>query len=103
PDGVRSELTCQLVAPRSALEEELCAMFRDVLHVDQLGIHDNFFALGGHSLRAAQLIARIRQRFHTDILLRNLLVKPTVAGLATLLEPARAEGMDDERRISEIG
>ncbi|HEX8355027.1 MAG TPA: amino acid adenylation domain-containing protein, partial [Pyrinomonadaceae bacterium] len=53
PGGARPQLEQTYVAPRTALERMLCEMWRDVLRVDEVGVHDNFFALGGDSIHAA--------------------------------------------------
>jgi len=72
-------------APRDEREEKLCAMFRDILGVPRVGIGDNFFGLGGHSLTAAELIARVRTAFGVDLPLRAVFASPTVAELAAVL------------------
>src|SRR5262249_41811914 len=51
-----------------------------------VGIHADFFALGGHSLKAAQLVARLRRHLHRDVTLSALFQSPTIAGLAALLD-----------------
>ena len=60
PDAGRPELSQTFVAPRSATEELLAEIWSEILGVEKIGIHDNFFDLGGHSLRAIQVISRLR-------------------------------------------
>ncbi|QSQ19870.1 acyltransferase domain-containing protein [Pyxidicoccus parkwayensis] len=77
------------VPPRDATETQLVECFRQVLHVDEVGIHDDFFALGGDSLFALRLNARIEERFGVRLPLRAVLEGPTVALLAQRLGAPR--------------
>lgn len=70
------------VAPRTPIEEKLAAIWTEVLAIDRIGVEDNFFMLGGHSLMATQLIGRIRNAFGYELPLRRLFQTPTIAGLA---------------------
>ncbi|HWB13497.1 MAG TPA: amino acid adenylation domain-containing protein [Pirellulales bacterium] len=82
-----------VVAPRTATERKLAAIFGDVLGMDVLDVHANFFDLGGQSLLAGQLAARIRAEFSAEMPLRTLFSKPTIAGLASWLElPEASQG-----------
>jgi acyl carrier protein len=72
-------------APRTADEEKLCALFAKVLGTERVGIDDSFFDLGGHSLRATQLIGELRTAFDADVSIRQLFGAPTVAALLALL------------------
>ncbi|WPB73717.1 non-ribosomal peptide synthase/polyketide synthase [Archangium violaceum] len=92
PDGVRPEDATAFVAPRSALEQQLAAMWSKLLGVERVGVHDNFFDLGGHSLLATQLISRLRATFEVELPLNELFENPTVATLATKVEPALLAG-----------
>ena len=69
-------------APRNATEETVAAVFAAVLRVDQVSIHDSFFALGGHSLLATQLISRLQAVLNIGLPLRAVFESPTVAALA---------------------
>ncbi|MER5556994.1 amino acid adenylation domain-containing protein [Streptomyces sp. NPDC002506] len=74
--------------PRTAQEELLCELFAEVLHVERVGIDDNFFDLGGHSIMATKLVNRIRVSLRTEVELRTLFAHPTVAGLVPHLDGA---------------
>ncbi|WP_231992139.1 non-ribosomal peptide synthetase [Mycobacterium sp. ACS4331] len=68
--------------PRDQREQVLAALFGDVLGVSRIGIDDSFFDLGGHSLSATRLVARIRAELNVDVPIRALFDAPTVADLA---------------------
>ena len=74
------------VAPRNAEEEKVAAIFRDVLKLDQVSIHDDFFDLGGHSLLAIQVLSRIREAFGVEPPLRVVFETSTVAGIAQAVQ-----------------
>ncbi len=73
-------------APGTETEKKLAAMWAELLKVEQVGIHDDFFDLGGHSLMAIKAVTRIREEFNVDVSLATLLQAPTVAQLAALLQ-----------------
>jgi amino acid adenylation domain-containing protein len=74
------------VPPRTPLEEEIAAIWRQVMNVERVGVHDSFFDLGGHSLLAVRLLARIRRQLGRDLPLASLFAGPTIAHLAALIE-----------------
>jgi amino acid adenylation domain-containing protein len=78
----------EYVEPRNQTEETLCRLWQEVLRRERVGIHDNFFKAGGHSLRAAQMTARMRQSFKVDIPLRQVFESPTIAQLAAVIDQA---------------
>ena len=74
------------LAPRTPYEEALVEIWSEVLGLEDIGVHDAFFDLGGHSLRAMQVMSRIRRAFDRDLPLRTLFEASTVARLARVLE-----------------
>ncbi|MDH4301365.1 MAG: amino acid adenylation domain-containing protein [Nitrospira sp.] len=70
------------VAPRNPLEESLAELWKSVLEVPEVGVHDHFFEHGGHSLLATQLVSRVRELFEVDVSLSALFDRPTIAALA---------------------
>ncbi|HKR15496.1 MAG TPA: amino acid adenylation domain-containing protein [Pyrinomonadaceae bacterium] len=84
------------VAPRTQGEELLASLWADVLGIDRIGVNDNFFDLGGHSLIATRLMSRVRETFRVDLPLRNLFITPTIAGLAAQIESERNAGREIE-------
>lgn len=80
------------VAPQTVEEEILCGIWADILKRQQVGVEDNFFEIGGHSLLAMNVIARIRSAFETELPLRALFEDPTVRGVARALMLARSQG-----------
>jgi non-ribosomal peptide synthetase component F len=94
PDKTRPEPAAEFVAPRTETEAKVAALWRDVLGLAEIGVHDNFLDLGGHSLLATQVMARIRDAFNVNLPLRCLFEKPTVAGLAEVLRNSRYEAQE---------
>jgi amino acid adenylation domain-containing protein len=94
-------------APRTALEEALCLLFAELLHVETVGIDDSFFDLGGHSVLGAQLVGRIRAEFGLKMSMTDLLADPTVAGVASQpatagrspVDPSRIEALLKEHEL----
>ncbi len=78
--------------PRSEVEERLVGMWGEMLGIGQIGIRDNFFRIGGHSLMATQVVSRVREEYGVEIELREMFEGPTVAGLGERIEEAQRVG-----------
>ncbi|MCS4436070.1 non-ribosomal peptide synthetase [Aquiflexum gelatinilyticum] len=75
----------QYTKPESDLEKELAALWQKLLGIERVGIHDDFFALGGNSLLAMRTVATIRKEWGTEIRIREFFSAPTVTGLAQVI------------------
>ena len=80
-----------VVAPRNETESKLVELWRKVLHVQSIGIYDNFFEFGGDSLLAVKLMFYVQQTFAVELPLSDLLNSPTVAAFALIIEGDTAE------------
>jgi amino acid adenylation domain-containing protein len=89
-------VTQKYEAPRGSVEEALAGIWRELLQVERVGRHDNFFDFGGHSLLATRVISRIRELLHVELSLRALFDAPNIAMLATCIEVERAMRADRE-------
>lgn len=85
------------VSSSTPIQEKLVSIWQEVLDLDNVGVEDNFFALGGHSLMATQVIARIRNAFDYELPLRKLFEAPTISALANVIsENQTGKTGDDE-------
>ncbi|TCS39449.1 amino acid adenylation domain-containing protein [Paucimonas lemoignei] len=90
PD-VASLVQTEFVAPRNASEEALAAIWSGLLGLDSIGVHHNFFDLGGNSLLAIQAISRIKEQFGVQMKVADLFVYTSIASLARRLEELAAD------------
>ncbi|HLX19070.1 MAG TPA: amino acid adenylation domain-containing protein [Gaiellaceae bacterium] len=70
------------VAPRTAIEIHVADVWREILGVERVGVGDNFFHIGGHSLLAARVVTRVREHFSIDLSVRALFERPTLSAFA---------------------
>jgi acyl transferase domain-containing protein/thioesterase domain-containing protein/NADP-dependent 3-hydroxy acid dehydrogenase YdfG/acyl carrier protein len=85
----RPDLKSDYVAPRNETERSLVALWQSLFNIERLGIQDNFFDLGGDSLMALTLNARLQKAFQVNLPMHALLGAPTIADLARAIEAAR--------------
>ena len=85
PNGVRPKIKQEIVIPRDALEFQLVQIWENILDIYPIGIMDDFFDLGGHSILAVHLIARIQKVFNKNISLSLFFQNATIVYLASIL------------------
>ncbi|EKV29841.1 Long-chain-fatty-acid--CoA ligase [Caenispirillum salinarum AK4] len=95
PDAMAKARASAYVAPATDSEQALAAVWAEVLGVDQVGRDDDFFALGGHSLKATQVVSRVHKRLGLELSLREVFGHPTLRAQAALLA-------DRERRSATV-
>jgi acyl carrier protein len=93
-DEVERSIT--YVAPGTPLEEDVARIFREALGVEDVGIHDDFFALGGHSLLVIQVISRVNEAFQIELPIRALFDSPTVNELVAAIVENQAGQLEDD-------
>lgn len=101
PPHERPESARDFAAPGTATETTLAHIWADLLGLKQVGLDDDFFDLGGHSLLIMQLIARVRDEFRADVPLLAFFESPTVRGLAQSLEAELRAGRLTGERIAD--
>ncbi len=89
----RPETSGDYIKPRNETERRLAAIWEELLGIDGIGMEDNFFDLGGHSLIAVRLFARVKKAFGTDFPISILFEAPTIGAIATLI----GTGSDDAK------
>ena len=80
------------VPPRTEDEEKLAAIWREVLEIRQVGVHDNFFEIGGDSLSATRAFARVKRTFAANLSLRHIFEYPTISSLAEVFQTTLKRG-----------
>ena len=96
PDDRPIDRTGAIVAPRTPEEKVLAQIWAEVLPVKQVGVADNFFDLGGHSLAATRVVSRVIQQFQLDIPLQLLFEAPTIAAMATVITAHQGKTLDEQ-------
>ena len=81
-------------APRNAAEQALADIWKKLFDLDEIGVKENFFDLGGHSLIATRLVSYIRKEFDVEIPLRAIFERPTIEGLARQISESQARLAD---------
>jgi len=85
PEGVRPELEEAFVAPGTEVEQTIALIWQDLLQIEKVGLHDNFFDLGGHSLLLTQVYTKLKSNFDKEISMIDMFKYPSVSSLADFL------------------
>ncbi len=98
PEGSRVKGQGDFVAPAGNVEQQVAAIWKDILHVEKIGVDDNFFDFGGHSLQVVQVQNRLRETIGVDVPVLKLFQFPTIRALAKFIdEQSTSNGTDDFR------
>jgi amino acid adenylation domain-containing protein len=103
-DDARARAAPRQVEPRTTSEHRLAAIWAEALGLTRVGVRDNFFQIGGHSLIATRVISKVREAFHINVPFRALFDHPTIEGLAAaidLLQPALPDDAHEMARLVE--
>jgi acyl carrier protein len=88
PESAKTKSASERIPPRTETEKIIANIWTEVLHIDEVGVHDDFFEIGGHSLLAAQVMNRLRDNFELEIPLSRIFEYPTVGGIAGYVDAA---------------
>jgi acyl transferase domain-containing protein/acyl carrier protein len=99
----RPRVDSAFAAPNTDIEEQLAGIWRTLLGFSEIGIHDSFFDLGGHSLMATQLLARVQHLYRVQLPLRSVFEHKTIAELAAQIEAVRWAAAQVDEVTSEDG
>lgn len=86
PEAKFSTHNTEFVAPQTEVQKKLCQIWQEVLKVELVGIKDNFFDLGGHSLMVTNIIVRVQADFGVDIQVKDMFAAPSIERMAELVE-----------------
>jgi len=96
PDNRRPELGTAYCMPRNEIEQCLVRIWEEILNVLPIGIHDNFFDLGGHSLAATRVVSRVVKQFQLEIPLQSFFQSPTIADMAAVVTEHQGKVLDEQ-------
>jgi AMP-binding enzyme C-terminal domain/AMP-binding enzyme/Phosphopantetheine attachment site len=97
PSELRPQTETVYLAPRNELEKLVAKVWQETLQLDQVGVHDNFFDLGGHSLLMLRIQGKVRTLFNRDLSIVEMFRYPTISSMAQLLgsEPPKQQSLEE--------
>jgi len=105
PAGIALGSGVDYVAPKTDLESQMVRIWQDILGSDRIGIHDNFFDLGGHSLKATQLANQIYKELNIKLKLEEIFMMPTIEELGNEIMNKQwltVEDQDIQAKVNKI-
>jgi amino acid adenylation domain-containing protein len=104
PEGIRPELDVSYVMPQTEIERAITLVWQEVLKLEKIGVRDNFFDLGGHSLLMVRVHSLLRDRLSCDISLVDMFRYPTISALAEYFShakdaPSSAQSIDRSQQL----
>ena len=90
----------EYVSPKTTLEKEMVYLWEELLGINNIGIKDNFFALGGHSLKATQLLNKVRHNLGYQLKLKDFFAQPTIENIVTVMQ--KTESISIPKTTNEI-
>lgn len=97
PEDTRPDLSSPYARPRNETEASLVQIWEDVLDVHPIGVNDDFFDLGGHSLSASRVVSRVFEKFQLEMPLRALFQSPTIAAMAAVITEHQGKTLDESQ------
>jgi acyl-coenzyme A synthetase/AMP-(fatty) acid ligase/acyl carrier protein len=102
PTNLRPVLESAYLAPRTEIEQAIAAIWQEVLRLEKVGVNDNFFDLGGHSLVMAQVRTKLGQKLQRDLSMLELFIYPTINSLAQHLSQEKNEQISPRKSDDRI-
>jgi amino acid adenylation domain-containing protein/non-ribosomal peptide synthase protein (TIGR01720 family) len=99
PTGAGIETGVEYIAPRNAIEEKLTLIWQEILGKEKIGIKDNFFDLGGHSLKATRLASLVQREFDVKVALKDVFSNPTIEYVSDIIRANK--WIENSRRIKD--
>ncbi|MCP6760239.1 MAG: amino acid adenylation domain-containing protein [Fischerella sp. CENA71] len=96
PDNLRPILETAYVLPRNEMEHTIADIWQKILKVEKVGIQDNFFDLGGHSLNVLQVYSKLRELFKPDLAITDLFKYPTISSIARFLNQEEDDSFENQ-------
>jgi aryl carrier-like protein len=103
PEGWNIDQGVEFVAPRTELEQQIAGIWREVLDVEKVGLHDNFFDLGGHSIRMIEANGKLKLALNRELSVVDMFRHPTVSAMAEFLSAEPSGEIEFAENVERAG